>query len=90
MLVRENSLNVTGKLKEFIRTSDKGNTVIAYFCPECGVRIYGRPGYVKGALSLKPGTLDDTSWLNPNAALWMRSSQKWFQLPKHTEKLDEQ
>ena len=90
MLVRENSLNVTGKLKEFIRTSDKGNTVKAYFCPECGVRIYGRPGYVKGVLSLKPGTLDDTSWLDPKTALWIKRSQHWFDLPRYTETLQEQ
>jgi len=90
MLVRENTLNVTGRLKEFIRISDKGNTVKAYFCPECGIRIYGKPGYIKGVLSLKPGTLDDTSWLKPKTALWVKSSQGWFDLPRGTETLQEQ
>ena len=60
------------------------------FCPECGVRIYGKPGYVEGLLSLKPGTLDNTSWLEPTAALWVKSSQKWIEIPKHMEQLEEQ
>ena len=90
MLVKEEGITVTGTLKEFSRTSDKGNLVKAYFCPECGVRIYGKPGYVKGVVSLKPGTLDDTSWLNPDTALWVKSSQNWFELPEHTDKIEEQ
>ena len=90
MLVNEDSIDMTGTLKEFVRISDKGNSVKGYFCPECGVRVYGKPGYVKGVISLKPGTLDDTSWLNPKTALWVKSSQTWFKLPKHTEKLEEQ
>ena len=90
MLVNEDGIDVTGTLKEFVRISDKGNSVKGYFCPECGVRIYGKPGYVEGLLSLKPGTLDDTSWLRPTAALWVKSSQKWIEIPKNMEQLEEQ
>lgn len=51
-----------------------------YSCRHCGVRIYSdsRPG----VLTLRAGTLDDTSWLNPAGAIWMRSAQPWFQPPK--------
>ena len=90
MLVNEDGIDVTGTLKEFVRISDKGNSVKGYFCPECGVRIYGKPGYVEGLLSLKPGTLDNTSWLEPTAALWVKSSQKWIEIPEYMEQLEEQ
>tara|TARA_Y100000588_G_scaffold371014_1_gene441875 strand:+ start:1410 stop:1682 length:273 start_codon:yes stop_codon:yes gene_type:complete len=90
MLIDEDSIEVSGSLKEFARISDKGNVVKSYFCPKCGVRIYGVPGYVKEVFSLKPGTLDDTSWLKPTAMLWLKSSQKWFKIPNHIEKFDEQ
>ena len=90
MLVNEDGIDVTGTLKEFVRISDKGNSVKGYFCSECGVRIYGKPGYVEGLLSLKPGTLDDTSWLKPTAALWVKSSQKWIEIPENMEHLQEQ
>ena len=69
LLVEENGLKVSGELKKFERISDGGNRVTAYFCPNCGVRIYGIPRYVKGILSLKPGKLDDTSCLRPAAML---------------------
>jgi hypothetical protein len=36
------------------------------FCPECGVRIYQVLKSVPEAVSLKPGTLDYTSWFRPN------------------------
>lgn len=69
LLVKENGLKVSGELKKFERISDGGNRVTAYFCPNCGVRIYGIPRYVKGIFKLKPGKLDDTSCLRPAAML---------------------
>ncbi|MBW4663065.1 MAG: GFA family protein [Chroococcus sp. CMT-3BRIN-NPC107] len=33
--------------------------------------------------NLKPGTLDDTSWLKPVGNLWTRSSQKWVIFNEH-------
>ena len=47
LLVRENGLKVSGELKKFERISDGGNRVTAYFCSDCGVRIYGIPRHVK-------------------------------------------
>ena len=90
MLIKESAFEVSGLVRMFTRMSDKGNTVEAYFCPECGIRIYGKPGYAKGLLSLKPGTLDDTSWLKPSAMLWMKSSQNWFDIPANIEIVEEQ
>jgi hypothetical protein len=29
---------------------------------------------------LKPGTLDDTSWLEPVAQVWTKSAQSWLRL----------
>ena len=85
LLVKENGLKVSGELKKFERISDAGNRVTAYFCPNCGVRIYGIPRYVKGVFSLKPGTLDDTSWLRPTAMLWLKSAQSWCNIPDDVE-----
>ena len=75
LLVKESGFKVSGELKKFERISDGGNRVTAYFCPNCGVRIYGIPRYVKGVFSLKPCTLDDTSSLRSTAMLWLESAQ---------------
>jgi hypothetical protein len=32
-------------------------------------------------LSVKPGTLDDTSWLRPGYFIWMKSAQGWVPVP---------
>lgn len=52
------------------------------FCPECGTRIHHQPDYGAPVLNIKPGTLDDTSWLKPMAQAWTASKQRWFELPK--------
>lgn len=38
----------------------------------------GRPGLAV----VRPGTLEDTSWIRPDAHLWTRSAQRWFILPE--------
>ena len=36
-------------------------------------------------LSVKPGTLDDTSWLIPDLQIWTRSKQPWVITPEGIE-----
>lgn len=54
-------LTVTGWTKQFTRLADSGNENTGVFCPECDVRIYQLPKYMRGVLAVKPGTLEDTS-----------------------------
>jgi hypothetical protein len=67
--------------EEFTRTADSGNEVTGVFCPECGVRIYHVLKSAQDVLSLKPGTLDETSWLRPGHFIWMKSAQGWVPVP---------
>jgi hypothetical protein len=76
----------SGQLKEFARASDSGRPVRCAFCPECGTRIYHVPSYLPGVVNVKPGTLDDTSWLKPSGHTWTRSAQPWLTLPDGTLK----
>ena len=79
MPVTKDSLTVTGLTKQFTRTADSGNEVTGVFCPDCGVRIYHVLKSVQDVLALKPGTLDDTSWLRPGHFIWMKEPG-WSQL----------
>jgi hypothetical protein len=67
MPVKKDSLTVTGPTKQFTRIADSGNEVTGVFCPECGVRIYHVLKSAQDVLSVKPGTLDETSWLRPSS-----------------------
>ena len=90
MPVKKDKLTVTGPTKQFMRLADSGNEVTGVFCPECGVRIYHVPKSAPEVVSIKPGTLDDTSWLRPSSFIWMRSAQGWLSVPDDVKALEQQ
>ena len=71
---------LSGELKEWRRLADSGRELACYFCPQCGTRLYHSSSMGPGFWHLKPGTLDDTSWLKPVAEVWTRSAQPWLKL----------
>ena len=90
MHVKTDTLEVKGQLKSFDRIADSGAKNTGYFCPQCGNRIYNVPQALKGILVLKPGTLDDTKWLKPNAMIWLKSAQEWVPIPPYMKTTDGQ
>ncbi len=64
------------------KVSASGRTVKISFCPTCGTRIFHEPARNPKIVNVKPGTLDDTSWIAPVAYLWLDSAQPWFQPPE--------
>jgi hypothetical protein len=48
-------------------------------CGTCGTRLYGERDGRPETVSLRAGTLDDTSWLAPVAHFFTRSAQSWVQ-----------
>ncbi len=58
--------------------SDVGNERYGWFCPDCGCRIaHGQTPSIN-ILSLRAGTFDDTSWVEPVGHIWTKSAQDWF------------
>ena len=53
------------------------------------VPVYGKTENSDGLIALKPGTLNDTSQSEPRVAICLKSAQAWFELPDHTEKIQE-
>ena len=66
---------LSGELRTFTVPCDSGRTKECSFCPSCGTRIHHR--VMPELLSVKPGTLDDTSWLRPDAHYWTQRKQPW-------------
>jgi hypothetical protein len=48
-----------------------------HFCDHCLVRTHSEPHSSPTVTYLRPGTLDDRSWIQPVAQLWTRSSHAW-------------
>jgi hypothetical protein len=86
LVVEEGDFRLTkGEVKTFESKSDAGRDKLGAFCPECGTRIYHKPEYRKGFVSVKPGTLDDTATLTPDIHIWTASRQPWITIPKDVE-----
>ena len=86
MVVSESDFRILqGELKTFTSTSDAGRGKLAAFCPRCGTRIYHKPEVRPGFVSIKPGTLDDTSWLKPDMHIWTSHRQPWVVIPESVE-----
>ena len=75
-----------GEPKKVEWMSDAGNKRFGWFCSDCGSRIaHGQIPSI-GMLSLRAGTFDDTSWVEPVGDIWMKSAQKWVKpLPLSAE-----
>lgn len=82
--VFENALAFTkGAPRRVTWKADSGNERFGLFCGDCGSRIAngqvpkeGAPSI--GMLSLRAGTFDDTSWVEPVGDIWTKSAQGWL------------
>ena len=81
---------IKGNLKTYASKSTAGRAKLGAFCPECGTRIYHKPEWRKGTVSVKPGALDDTSWLKPEMHLWTSRKQPWVIVPDGVEAYEKQ
>lgn len=89
--VNESDFRLTqGEVKTYASTSAAGRGKLGAFCPDCGTRIYHKPEWRKGTVSVKPGTLDDTSGLKPGMHLWTSSKQGWVNIPEDVKTFEKQ
>jgi len=54
------------------------------YCTACITRVWSEPPKFPAVINLRPGTLDDTSWLRPVGHIWTRSAQPWVTIPSDT------
>ena len=79
MVLRREQLSIeAGDVATYHCLADSGADKHAYFCRNCGGRIYNTLSSMPETLNLKPGTLDDTSWLSPQLQVWTKSKQPWL------------
>ena len=58
---------------------DHGRETQRQFCSACGSPILSLSGGMPDVAILKAGTLDDTSWLEPQLEVWGSSAQPWVE-----------
>ena len=57
--------------------ADSGAPVVRWFCSKCGSPIFSQAEIAPTMDWIKAGTLDDTSWLEPQMNVWCDSAQAW-------------
>ncbi len=67
---------------------DHGLPVHRRFCSACGSPILSESEKLPGIAMLKAGTLDDTSWLEPQLEVWGSSAQPWVAPVEDRPRLD--
>jgi hypothetical protein len=78
VIVTEASLRfIAGEPARVEWVSDRGTTRYGLFCGACGSRIVNGGQPSTGVFSLRAGTLDDTSWVQPVGDTFTRSAQPW-------------
>jgi hypothetical protein len=74
-LLRGEPALISFQTPEGIRRSDRR-------CGDCGSRLWSEPPRYPEIFGLRPGSLDDKSWLHPIAHIWTRSAQPWVPIPE--------
>jgi hypothetical protein len=86
LVVAESDFRILqGEVSTWSSRSAAGRAKLGVFCPRCGTRIYHKPEWRRASVSVKPGTLDDTRWLNPDMHIWTSSKQPWVVIPEGVE-----
>jgi hypothetical protein len=79
--VSEASLSVTGdSLSKFQTTGDSGKPTHRHFCNQCGSPLFSTSEVVPDMAFVKAGTLDDTSWFEPQMHIWCSEKQSWIEI----------
>jgi hypothetical protein len=81
-LRREAMILRSGSLKRWERMADSGNRNVAWFCPDCGNRIYHENPAAPAMIRLKTGTLEDQSVVRPMVHFWTVRKPDWLPLPE--------
>jgi hypothetical protein len=66
-----------GAPKRYEAVADSGRTVYRYFCGDCGSPIYSQRASAPDWLTLRAGTLDDSSGMKITAHIWTKRARPW-------------
>ncbi len=82
MLVPKATFRITqGTPTAYEVKGDSGKTVRRHFCGTCGTPLFGEAEVLPDMVILKVGSLDDSSWVEPQASIYVDSAAGWSVVP---------
>lgn len=73
-------IEIEGETTTYEDSGESGQKVLRKFCPTCGSPMFTDAESAPNLWFVKAGTLDDTSWLEPQIQFWAKSKQDWYDL----------
>ena len=77
-----------GEPKSFSHTADSGNTMIKEFCANCGSQLFVNPARRPGIKTIKVGSIDDASFVQPIANLYVKRALPFTQIDRNLDCFD--
>jgi hypothetical protein len=82
VLVRPESVSITGTTHSFVRPANSGATMTRSFCAECGTPIAAHSSRAPTLLMLPAGLFGrDADWFVPSQLIFARSHHDWDTIP---------
>ena len=77
LFIPTNELSLSGEYKAYTVVGSDGSHVSRGFCPECGSPVISYTAEQPEIKFIKAGSLDDPSWVKPEASYWETSAHAW-------------
>lgn len=77
ILVKPESVEISGSLETYTRPADSGNQIVHAFCGQCGSQIYAARTEQPPAYALRVGNMDNQSRFTPQANIWTENAPEW-------------
>lgn len=90
VLVAAEALEVTGKVADYTKVADSGNSITRQFCPGCGTQLFGISSGRPQFRVVRVGNFDDPSSFKPTTNIWTASAPVWACLDPSLENIDGQ
>ena len=90
LVVKAEDLTVEGTLKLWERATDTGRRSHAYFCPNCGNRIYHQDPDKPHIIRIRSGSLDQPEIPEPLIHVFAERTQSWLRFAEGAIKYDRQ
>ena len=90
LVVKAEDLTVEGTLKLWERATDTGRRSHAYFCPDCGNRIYHQDPDKPHIIRIRSGSLDQPKIPEPLIHVFAERTQSWLRFAEAAIKYDRQ
>ena len=83
LVVKSDDAEFSGRLKTWERMTDTGRRNKAWFCADCGNRIYHQDPDAPQVVRIRAGTLDTSQIPEPTVHVFTARKMPWLTFPDH-------